>query len=128
MKGVVFSPEAEAQIVALYEYITEHASPAIAEKYTSAIVERCEQLGEMPLTGLARDDIRRGLRNTFFRKRVVIAYSVSAKAVTVLAMFYGGQDFETLLREDWTSARSQEETAASFVTADISATPDAKHA
>ena len=100
MKDVVFSPEVEAQVVALYEYIAAHASPAIAEKYTSAIVERCEQLGEMPLIGLARDDIRRGLRTTFFRKRVVIAYSVSAKTVTILAIFYGGQDYGTLLRED----------------------------
>ena len=100
MKGVVFSPEAEAQIVALYEYITAHASPAITEKYTNAFVERCEQLGEMPLISLARDDIRRGLRTTFFRKRVVIACSVSAKTVTILAIFYGGQDYGTLLRED----------------------------
>ena len=100
MKDVVFSPEAEAQIVELYEYIAAHASPTIAESYTSAIVERCEQLGEMPLIGLARDDIRRGLRTTFFRKRVVIAYSGSAKTVTILANFYGGQDYGTLLRED----------------------------
>lgn len=97
---MVFSPEAEAQIVALFEYIAAHASPAVAETYISAIVERCEQLGEMPLIGLARDDIRRGLRTTFFRKRVVIAYSVSAKTVTILAIFYGGQDYGTLLRED----------------------------
>ena len=54
----------------------------------------------MPLAGVARDDIRRGLRTTFFRRRVVIAYSVGAKAVTVLAIFYGGQDYESLLRED----------------------------
>ena len=100
MKDVVFSPEAEAQLVALYEYIPAHASATIAESYTSAIVERCEQLGEMPLIGLARDDIRRGLRTTFFRKRVVIAYSVSTKTVTILAIFYGGQDYGTLLRED----------------------------
>ncbi len=99
MKDVVFSPEAEAQIVALYEYIAAHASPAIAEEYTSAIVERCEQFGEMPLIGIARDDIRRGLRTTFFRKRVVIAYSVSTRTVTILAIFYGGQDYGTLLRE-----------------------------
>jgi plasmid stabilization system protein ParE len=99
-KDVVFSPEAEAQLVQLYDYIAANASPAIAEAYTNAIVERCERMGEMPLAGVARDDIRRGLRTTFFRRRVVIAYSVGAKAVTVLATFYGGQDYESLLRED----------------------------
>lgn len=98
-KTVVFSPEAEAQIVALYEYLAANASPTIAETYTNALVERCERLGATPLAGVARDDIRRGLRMTFFRRRVAIAYSVAAKAVTVLAIFYGGQDYESLLRE-----------------------------
>jgi toxin ParE1/3/4 len=99
-KEVVFSPEAEAQIVALYRYLAIQASPAIAKKYTDSIVERCEGLGEMPLTGVARDDIRRGIRMLFFRKRVAIAYSVAAKSVTILAIFYGGQDYESLLRDD----------------------------
>ena len=98
-KTVVFSPESEAQIVALYEYIAANASPTTAEGYTGALVERCERLGETPLAGVARDDIRRGLRLTFFRRRVAIAYSVAAKAVTVLAIFYGGQDYESLLRD-----------------------------
>ena len=99
-RDVVFSPEAETRLVQLYDYIAANASPAIAESLTGAIVERCERLGEMPLVGVARDDIRRGLRTTFFRRRVVIAYSVGAKAVTVLAIFYGGQDYESLLREE----------------------------
>lgn len=99
-KDVVFSPEAETQLVQLYDYIAAKASPAIAAAYTGAIVERCERLGQMPLTGIARDDIRRGLRTTFFRRRVVIAYSVGANAVTVLAIFYGGQDYESLLRDE----------------------------
>lgn len=100
MKDVVFSPEAEAQIVSLYKYIAARASPAAAEAFTNDISKRCEQLGEMPLVGLARDDIRRGLRTISFRRRIVIAYSVAAKTVTILSIFYGGQDYESLLRED----------------------------
>lgn len=100
MKEVVFSPEAESQLVALYEYIASRSSPTTAEAFTGAIVERCEQLSEMPMVGLARDDLRRGLRTVPFRKRILIAYSVGAKAVTILAIFYGGQDYESLLRED----------------------------
>ena len=100
LKEVVFSPEAETQLIALYDYLSVHASPTIARTYANAIVERCEQLGEMPLVGVARDDVRRGVRTIFFRKRVAIAYSVGTQAVTILAIFYGGQDYETLLRED----------------------------
>ena len=74
-KDVVFSPEAESQIVGIDEYLADHASPASAEAYANAVVERCEQLGDMPLIGIARGDIRPGLRTAFFRKRVVIAYA-----------------------------------------------------
>lgn len=99
-KDVVFSPEAEAQIVGIHGYLADHGSPAIAEAYANAIVERCEQLGDMPLVGIAREDIRPGLRTAFFRKRIVIAYAITSKTVTILGVFYGGQDYESLLREE----------------------------
>lgn len=42
--SVVFTPEAEEQLAALYRYIATAASPVIAERYTSAIVTHCEGL------------------------------------------------------------------------------------
>ena len=41
---VVFSTEAEEQLVALYNYIAAAASFDIAAHYTSAIVSYCERL------------------------------------------------------------------------------------
>ena len=35
---VVFSPEAEEQLIALYHYIAAAASPNIAARYTEAII------------------------------------------------------------------------------------------
>ena len=50
---VVFAPEAEAQLIALYRYIAREASPEIAERYTTAIVEFCEGLDSFPNRGHA---------------------------------------------------------------------------
>lgn len=97
---VIYSPEAEAQLTSLYRYIARHASPSIAQKFTDAIVARCDSLDEMPLQGRLRDDLRPGLRTLGFRRRVLIAYSVEDATVTILGSFYGGQDYEALLRED----------------------------
>lgn len=36
---VLYSPEAEAQLVALYRYIAAEASPAMAERFTGAILK-----------------------------------------------------------------------------------------
>lgn len=91
---VVFSPEAEAQLVALYFHIAEAASPEIAAKYTDAIVKECESLRTLPVRGTSRDYIRGGLRTFGFRRRVTIAFEVADDVVTILGIFYGGQDFE----------------------------------
>lgn len=45
---VVFTPEAEAQLVELYGYIAAQASPMIAARFTDGIVAYCESLSIFP--------------------------------------------------------------------------------
>jgi plasmid stabilization system protein ParE len=97
---VLFSPEAEAQLVALYGYIAAAASPNIAARYTEAIVRYCESLSTFPHRGTLRDDVRPGLRITHYKKRAVIAFDVEADQVSILGVFYGGQDYESILQDD----------------------------
>lgn len=97
---VVFSPEAEEQLAALYCYIAAAASPDIAVRYTEAIVTYCESLQTFPHRGTKRDDIRPGLRITNYKKRAVIAFDVDAEMVSIIGIFYGGQDYETVLQDE----------------------------
>ena len=97
---VVFSPEVREQLVELYRYIAEAASPDIAARYTEAIVIYCESLCTSPLRGTKRDDVRPGLRITNYKKRAVIAFDVDADVVSIIGVFYGGQDYETILQDD----------------------------
>ena len=97
---VVFSPEALEQLAALYRYIAEAASPDVAAHYTEAIVNYCESLCRFPLRGTQRDDVRPGLRITNYKKRTVIAFDVDAARVSIIGIFYGGQDYETILRDE----------------------------
>ena len=97
---VVFSPEAEEQLVALYGYIATAASPSIAAKYTEAIVSYCESLCTFPHRGTMRDDVRPGLRITNYKKRAVIAFAVDDEQVSIIGVFYGGQDYEEALSAD----------------------------
>jgi plasmid stabilization system protein ParE len=94
---VVFTPEAETQLVELYGYIAAAASPEIAVRFTEGIVAYCESLSTFPNRGNRRDDIRPGLRVTSYRKRVAIAFHVDEDAVNIIGVFYGGQDYESLL-------------------------------
>ncbi|MBI3526142.1 MAG: type II toxin-antitoxin system RelE/ParE family toxin [Betaproteobacteria bacterium] len=97
---VVFTPEAQAQLAALYRYIASAASAEIAERYTSAIVTYCEALQTFPDRGARRDDIRPGLRITNYKKRTIIAFDVGGDRVSIIGVFYGGQDYETVLQPD----------------------------
>jgi toxin ParE1/3/4 len=59
-------------------------------------------LGQFAHWGVARDDIRPGLRITNYKSSAVIAFHVDEadSRISVLGVFYGGQDDEAALRED----------------------------
>jgi toxin ParE1/3/4 len=97
---VIFSPEAEEQLADLYRYIASAASPGIAERYVNAIITYCETLETFPLRGAPRDDIRPGLRISNYKGRTVIAFDVDTQQVSIIGVFYGGQDYETALQDD----------------------------
>lgn len=100
---VVFSLEACDQLEALFLYIAEHSSLTVAQRYTDAVVATCEGLARFPLRGVAREDIRPGLRLTHHKGRTVIAYAVDEGDLTVsiIGVFYGGQDHEGALSANW---------------------------
>lgn len=97
--SVIFAPEAEAQLLALYHYLALEASPAMAARFTDAIVEHCESLRDFPDRGAPRFDVRPGLRTLPFR-RVTITYAVKARQVVIVGIFYGGQDYLSILNQD----------------------------
>lgn len=98
--SVIFTPEALEQIEAVYRYVSAAASPEIAQRYARAIVMYCEGLHTFPHLGTRRDDVRPGLRVTNFKQRAVIAFDVDAELVSIISVFYAGQDFETVLQSD----------------------------
>ena len=96
---VVFTPDAEDHLDELYRYIADAATPDVAAGYVDAIITYCEGLAEFPHRGLARDDIRPGLRTTSYRKRTVVAFAVLDDVVAIIGIFHGGRDYEALLRD-----------------------------
>lgn len=60
----------------------------------------CESFCAFPHRGTLRDDVRPGLRLTNFKKRTIIAFDVDDEQVSIMGIFYGGQDYETFLQND----------------------------
>ena len=76
-----------------------HASEERADGYVGRIVDFCNGLSTFPLRGTQRDDLLPGLRVTGFERRVTIAFIVTAEAVLIEGIFYGGRDFEAEFRD-----------------------------
>ena len=99
--AVIFTPRAERQLAHLYGYIADQSGEARAENHVGKIVAACHALSTFPERGSKRDDIRPNMRTMGYAKSVTIAFSVNSATdtVTIHGVFYGGQDFETLLRD-----------------------------
>ncbi|WP_257170029.1 type II toxin-antitoxin system RelE/ParE family toxin [Bradyrhizobium sp. SRS-191] len=100
-RKVVFRDEADADLTALYDYIADRSSPAIAIAYVRRIRDACMALEHFPERGIRRDDILKGLRTIGFERRVTIAFRVLKTRVEIITIAYGGRDFEReLTRKD----------------------------
>jgi toxin ParE1/3/4 len=92
---VIFTPLAERQLDSLYANVSDNAGELVAERFVARIVAYCQGLTTFPRRGDARDDLMPGLRTIGFERRATIAFIVTADAVLIEGVFYGGQDFET---------------------------------
>ncbi len=91
---VVFSPDAQADLLKLYDYIAEQSGEERALAYTERITAYCMGFAEFPKRGTRRDDLRPGLRTIGFERRVMIALHITADIVVIDRILYGGRDLE----------------------------------
>ena len=93
---------ASQNIKDIFDWIaSESGYPQIAEKFIDRIYDACESLGEFPMKGRARNDLKKDVRILPFERVAVIAYRILADEVEVLNIFYAGRDYEaSLMGED----------------------------
>ncbi len=99
MARLIYRQAARADLDAIYDFIAAD-SPERAARFIESILERCERLEAFPESGPSRDAIRPGLRILPLPGRSVVAYRLDEDTVTVMRVFYGGQDYEALLTEE----------------------------
>lgn len=98
--SVIFQESATADILDVYRWVYDVSSdPATAERFTARLMASCRRIGDAPYGGRQRDDLFQGLRIMPFEKRAVIAYLIDRDTVVITNVFYGGRDYESLLRD-----------------------------
>jgi toxin ParE1/3/4 len=98
---VEYRESASNDLADILRYIAgASGNPDVALKFVLRIEERCQSIGNVPRGGRPRDDILPGLRTVPFEHSAVIAYVVEGDIVRIVNVFYGGRDYEALMRGD----------------------------
>ena len=97
---LTFSEAAADDIISLHNYIAENSGGRTAGRYVLRIQRACENLVYFPQRGSRREDLGPSLRTIGFERRATIVFSAGDDEVTIIRIFYGGQDFEAAFGDE----------------------------
>lgn len=96
---VFMREEAIADLEEVYDFIVSSGGPPeVAFGFVQRIRARCEKIGLVPEGGVARPDLGEGIRLVPFEKSAVLAYRIHDEAIEIVNVFYGGRDYEALMK------------------------------
>ena len=95
-RNVVFAPEAEDDLLQIYDFIADRANPERAYAYVERIRSYCLAFDAFPERGVRRNELRPGLRIVGFERRVTIAFHITPALIVIDRILYGGRDVEGL--------------------------------
>ncbi len=98
MHDLTYRPAALADLDVIYDTI-EQDDPRRAARIVDDIRRRCRTLPTFPMLGPARDDLAPGIRIYPMPRRVVVAYRITPFSIEITRVFWGGQDYEAIVRD-----------------------------
>lgn len=94
---VQLSAHAIEDLISLHQWVSAEADIPTADGYLARIEERMAALSNFPHRGSSRDDLLAGLRTLTFERRLLIAYNVEGKVVTVQRVINALRDLGLVL-------------------------------
>jgi toxin ParE1/3/4 len=93
--AIIWSREAEQDLLALWSYLAREASPDVADEQLRSLDRACEALAEWPHSGRARDELFRGVRSIAVAAYVVF-YRVEDSAIEIVRVLHGRRDVDAI--------------------------------
>ena len=94
-RRVVWSPEADRDLLDIWAYYARVASPEIADNLLREIDRVGEGIGENPLLSRQRDELLPGLRSVIVRPHVIF-FRIRDSVVEVIRVLHGRRDFPAI--------------------------------
>jgi len=93
-RNFVFTPEAEADILAIWERIADETSIKAADRVIARIYDECEKLAEMPGKGHYREELLDQRHRFWSIWSYLIVYRWEATPIHVIAIVHGARDLD----------------------------------
>jgi toxin ParE1/3/4 len=94
IRDYVFTPEAEASLLEIWQYLAGRDSEAAADRVIKRIYSECQKLAEMPGMGHFREDLLDQRHKFWSVWSYLIAYRWREKPIQVIAVVHGARDFD----------------------------------
>ena len=100
---VFISANAEADLIAIFDYIAARAGTDVAARFTDRVEAYVLGFADTPERGTKRDDLRPGLRTVGFRRRATILFEVDRerRRVVIHGVYYAGRSFEGVTEDNF---------------------------
>jgi toxin ParE1/3/4 len=92
---VDWSPEAEQDLLAVWNYLAREASPDVADEQLRSLDRACEALAQWPHSGRARDELFRDVRSIAV-EAYVIFYRVGDSAIEIIRVLHRRRDVDAI--------------------------------
>jgi toxin ParE1/3/4 len=98
-RPVIWSPNARADLSAIWDYYVEVAGRHTADEVVRGITEVCTLLEEHPFAGRARNEVRPGLRSIAASPHVVF-YRVQDDVAEIARVLDGRRDLDEVFAHE----------------------------
>lgn len=97
-RSVVWSPEAEGDLLEIWTYLANEASPEVANVQLRSIARSTRRLARWPLSGRARDELIAGVRSIVVGQYVVF-YRHIADRIEIIRVLHGSRDIDHIFSD-----------------------------
>ena len=95
----VWSPEAEGDLLDIWEYLVREASPRTADRRLRDIHQASAKLADWPSIGRERSELRPGLRSIAAPPHVIF-YRLRESRVEILRVLHGHRDIDRIFSDE----------------------------
>jgi toxin ParE1/3/4 len=99
MMRVVWSPDAEGDLIGLWAYLEREASATTADAQITRLHEASQKLAELPHAGRRRNELMPGLRSRLVSPYLVF-YRVDVGEVQIVRVLHGSRDLTAIFTDE----------------------------